>query len=162
MAEIFNEDTLKEVRNITVEGMKNAEKALIDRAQAMDNAENYMDLTDFCYDKVLTYVENLEDLKQILTNPKFTSTIFNTIAEMEEFKEFEAEEVHHFPRIILMTIVTGSEKIACQAAAEVYKDSAEAVGQFKNLENVYAGYLQDALAYGRGEKKNVAFTGKVE
>ncbi|WP_301185657.1 hypothetical protein, partial [uncultured Dubosiella sp.] len=88
-----------------------------------------------------------------------TSKIFSTIVETDEFKKFEAEEVRRFPRVVLMTVVTGSESIACQAAEEVYADDKEAVEQFEKLKKVYHGYLQDALAYGRGEKKNISFTG---
>ncbi len=157
--DMFTNDTLKKVHERTIEKMKEQEKALIDKAKSMDNADNYIELTEFCYKEVRKFVGNDEDLEQILTYPQITSKIFNTIVDTDEFKKFEAEEVRRFPRVVLMTVVTGSESIACQAAEEVYADDKEAIEQFEELKKVYHGYLQDALAYGRGEKKNISFTG---
>lgn len=151
------DEKLQDIMDATLCDMKESEKKLIARAQAMEDVKTYTDLTDYCYGKMYAYVEDREDLKKILTDPKSIEVMYNAMSDTEEFKEICTEEYKGFPRVILMTVLAGTDAHACHHAAELLKDDPEESTRLDNLANLYHHYLEEALAYGRGERKNIVF-----
>lgn len=151
------DEQLQNIMDATVKDMEANEKALIQRAQAMEDVKTYEDLTNFCYENVFAYIQNPDDLKKILTDPQSIEGMYAAISEDEDFKAICAEEYKGFPRVILMTVLAGSDALACHHAAALLKDDPEEATRLDNLANLYHHYLEEALAYGRGERKNIVF-----
>lgn len=155
------DEKLQEIMDKTVQDMKESEKKLIARAEAMEDVKTYTDLIDYCYGKMYAYAEDKEDLKKILTDPKSIEGMYNTMSETEEFKAICTEEFKGFPRVILMTVLAGTDAHACHHAAELLKDDPAESTRLDNLANLYHHYLEEALAYGRGERKNIVFNSEM-
>lgn len=151
------DEKLQEIMAETVKDMKESEKKLIERAEAMEDVKTYTDLTNYCYEKMYAYVEEPDDLEKILTDPKSIESMYSEMSETEEFKEICTEEYKGFPRVILMTVLAGTDAHACHHAAALLKDDPEESTRLDNLANLYHHYLEEALAYGRGERKNIVF-----
>lgn len=157
---IFTPEVLADLIDKTNAIMQGNYKALSERAAGMANANMYQDLIDYCYEQVGQYIDNPDNMMKILSDPNNIQPAYNAMAETEEFKAISMEEYKGFPRVILMTVLAGSEAAAANEAYEMYRDSDPEIAPYlDNLANVYHKYFSDAVSYGKGEDKKVVMTG---
>lgn len=159
--EALSADVLKEIAEETSRRMAISHHQLSERAQMMADKDVYQNLLDYSYEQIDQYFESPDNFVKVLTDSRNIQPVYNSIAESPEFQALCPPEYKGFPRVILMTVLAGSESAAADAAYEYFaKKDPEVAGYFDQLVGVYQQYLQDALRYGKGEDKTVMMTGK--
>ncbi|MBF0578511.1 hypothetical protein IM774_01625 [Erysipelotrichaceae bacterium RD49] len=158
---LLTKEKLEEIITMTDKVMESNYKALSEQASSMEDVKTYQALLDYCYQQVGLYVDNPDNMMKILQQSTNIQPVYNSIVETEEFKEICTEEYKGFPRVIAMTILAGTEAAAAHCALTALQgESKEAEEYLDSLVDTYQGYLKDAIAYGKGENKNVMMTGK--
>ncbi|MGM9961073.1 MAG: hypothetical protein ACI32F_07175 [Allobaculum sp.] len=158
---VLDEQRLNEILNLTFQVMDSNYRALSAQASSMPNVRVYQDLLDYCNDQVVQYIHNYDNLMNVLLAPTNIQPVYFSIVESDAFGELCTEEFRGFPRIVAMALLAGTEAAAANCAMQVLKnENDELIAYLDGLVDVYQGYLADALAYGKGEKKSVFFTGK--
>lgn len=152
----FSKEQLEEIRKKTVLKLEEAEKGLIDQAKSFADAEIYEDLTDYCYEQVIAYIDVPENMEKILTDAGSFETMYNTIASQEEFKEMCKEELRHFPQVLLMQVISGACRYAVNSAAQVMEKDSKEEEELYQLEALYAKFGKDAMDYANGKNKKFA------
>lgn len=159
----INDEQMKELIDSANGRINDLDNSLSLKAQEMPDRDVYKALVDYCVKGIREYVSNPDNIKLILTDPHNIQGIFEKLSQTEEFAKIASEEYRNFPKVVLMSIITGTEcAIADESVELLGKDNPIEKGRLDSLANVYHGYLQDALNYGKGEDKNVAVTGFME
>lgn len=128
------------------------------RAQEMPDRDVYKALVDYCVKGISEYVTKPENIETILTDPTNIKGLFENLSQTEEFAKICSEEYRDFPKVVLMSIITGTEcAIADQAVELLGKDDPQERERLDVLANQYHSYMEDALNYGKGEQQNIVY-----
>lgn len=158
LREALTHEVIEAIIAETDSRMKDSYEALSSRTANMPDAQNYQMLVDYCYQQATLYLDNPDNMKKVLVDSNNIASAYHSMVENEEFKALLPEEYKGFPRIIMMTVLAGSEANAAISAAsylEAHDAQTELVDYEDKLAEIYRGYLQDALDYGNGKKKVV-------
>lgn len=156
---ILDEERLLDILNLSYSMMDNNYRALSAQASSMPNVHVYQELLDYCHEQVVQYIRNYDHLMNILCQPTNIQPVYFSIVESDAFKSLCTEEFKGFPRIIAMAMLAGTEAAVANCTLQVLEDQDERIVRYLDeLVDTYQGYLLDALAYGKGEKKSVFFT----
>lgn len=161
--EALSEEILKQVIADTYKAMEANYKAISSKASGMADVHTYQELLDYCYQQVGLYLDNPDNMKKVLLETNNIPTAYHSMTEAEAFKEICTEEYRGFPRVIMMTVLAGSEAAAAYAAAQYFEDNGfdlSFVEYEDRMGATYQKYVKDAIAYGRGGDKKVVFTGE--
>lgn len=156
---ILDESRLLDILNLSYSVMDRNYRALSAQASSMPNVRVYQDLLDYCHEQVVQYIRNYDHLMNILCQPTNIQPVYFSIVESDAFKTLCTEDFKGFPRIIAMALLAGTEAAVANCTLQILEDQDESVIRYLDgLVDTYQGYLLDALAYGKGEKKSVFFT----
>lgn len=163
LRDALNTEVIAAVIAATNEAMEKNYKALSERASGMADVHTYQELLDYCYQQTGLYLDNPDNMKKVLIDANNIPSAYYSMVENEEFKEICTEEYKGFPRVIMMTILAGSEASAAYAAAQYFEDNGFDLSMVEyedNLGATYRKHVQDAVAYGKGEDKKIMMNGK--
>lgn len=157
----LSEEKIQDIQSVVAARLQLIRKNLLDQAKDQENEAVYTKLVEYCTNKVSEYMKNPANLKEVLTNSSNIEKAYNEMTGTKEFEEIATEDFRRLPRVIAMTILAGSEAIAADEALILLDDRPDDEKQFlNNLVTRYQGYMQDAVAYGKGDDKKLAFTGE--
>ena len=163
LREVLTETVLEQIIRETDKVMDQNYRALSERASGMAAVHTYQQLLDYCYQQTGLYLDNRDNMKKVLLDANNIPSVYHSVVESEEFKAICAEEYKGFPRVIMMTILAGSEAAAANAAAGILETAgadAQLVQYEDDLCTTYQKYLRDAIAYGKGEDKKIVMAGE--
>lgn len=151
----YSSEQLEQIEKLTTDALNAAHEALNDRTKDFADREIYENLTEFAYEQVLTYIDNPETLKKILTDSGMFQTMYHEIESKERFDEMTSDELRHLPHVFMMQIIAGACGFAVREAIEVLGDEEAQKAGLYALEDQYARFGKDAMEYANGKNKNV-------
>lgn len=151
----FSQEQLEQIAKAADEKINAAHQALNERTKDFAQRETYENITEFAYEQVLSYINNPEELKKILSDAGMFQTMYQEISEKEPFDEMADEELKHFPHVLTMTVIAGSCAFAVREAIDLLGEKEAKLTDLYQLEDRYVQFQRDAMDYANGKNKNV-------
>ncbi|MCF0258815.1 MAG: hypothetical protein HUJ54_03045 [Erysipelotrichaceae bacterium] len=160
---LLQKEERDEIAAAVLKQLDTTSAALQEKAAGMENPQDYLNLIRYLIRETGVYMTSSNHLDEVLTQPKNIESAFVSLTDNDEFKGLAKEEMRRLPRVMAMSILCGAETAAADKSAEILKGmNPEAEHFVSGLADIYHGYMQDALSYGRGEDKKASVIGTME